>query len=273
MKKNLNLDPDLQIFEYYIPYQTEETQHYKWLINQPYITMIKTGRSINDTITKLLNDIPDTEMIFWAIDDRIPYFINENAFYQIWLKVNELNVNHTNNNIGRISLGSVIEGKINIDENKLISNGEFKIGEICYHGYSQNTLIMRFWEHHYIQSKILKYIFINSGVSKESGPGVYSYLLKKISLMNYKIPKNYKEICNRNFFPIIDDSFILFYESTKGRENKSNRPYIKNNIPIVLRYAKKLLVKHNLDIPKFGLDDTFTGGLRGDKYLISIGEK
>jgi hypothetical protein len=276
MKSNLKLDPNLQFFEYYIPYQSEDSNHFKWLINQPYIKMIKTGRSINDTITKLLFDIPDTELVYWAIDDRIPFWFDESAFYQIWLKVNEFNSNHTQNNVGRISLGSWAGGKDDLKEEQhkdcSCPKKERKFGKIAYHGYSQSTIPMRFWQHHYTQARVLKYIFTESGLPKESGPGMYSYLLKNISRMKHPILENYKDILNSNFFPVVGDSLIQFYESTKGRENKKKRTYIKNNIPIVLKNAKKLLEKHNLEIPTFGLEDTFTGGLRGNTYLIPLSE-
>jgi hypothetical protein len=273
MKKNLNLDPNLQIFEYYIPYQSEDNSDYQWLREQQYVKMIKTGRTITDTIKTLIKDIPDTEMVYWAIDDRIPFWFDEEAFYSLWLKINEFNHNHTKNKVGRVSMGfwaDKDERKDMQHQNCSCPKSERKIGNTTYHGYSQRSIAQRFWQHHYVQAQILRYMFVESGASKEAGPGVYSYILKWVSREKHPIPKKYQEVINSNFFPEVPESLIQFYESTKGRENKNKRKNGASNIPVVLKNAKKLLEKHNLPIPTFGDEDCFVGGRRGDQYLISL---
>lgn len=262
--KKLLAESDLK-FIYRIPYNSEQCLELDFFKNCSDVELIKTPRPIKATIKFLLSGIDDRQMIYWAIDDRIPISIDIENFGKLYNYVKNLNKKTMGKDayywIGRFST------HYQKSDMKLKKDGPLiKLGNITYQSLSSKMLHQRFWKHHFINTGLMKFLLLGKHIPENAGPGWLARYLKKFEKNRNHIPFYYKTVAESNYFPDKTTILVDQIESCKGRENKVKDGEKRDIIPFVTKDAKELLKNYGLSEPNFDDTDQFLGS--GYQYKV-----
>lgn len=254
-----------QLFIYRIPYNSDDSIVFDFFKDCSNVELIKTPRNIKGTILELIKGIPLNHLIYWAIDDRIPSYIVNKSFIDLIHFAQKINSQDNPDLISRIATKTGLNSR-DYDLNDFIETPRQKFYRYNYLGMAQ-----RFWEHHFVSVRLMKFIFSHPSIQENAGPGIFSRFLKKIALGQVSIKPKFLKALGNHYYPSLEaNGMIGFIESTKGRENKISRKSENTPVPVIMPRALKLLKEHQLPIPNFDEKDCFKGA--GYDYLIASKE-
>lgn len=248
-------------FIYRIPYNSDDSIVFDLFKDCKNVELIKTPRNIKGTVLGLIKGIPLNHLVYWAIDDRIPLYIINKHFIALIKYVQQINSQDNSQMISRIAT------KPGLDSYRYIEEDYLKTSQQKFYRYDYTRMAQRFWEHHFVSIRLMKFIFSHPSIQENAGPGIFSRFLKKFYNNEIRINSKFLKYLGNHYYPSLkDNDFMGFLESTKGRENKIGNKSEITPVPIIMSKALELLKKYNLPIPTFSNDDCFKGA--GYDYLI-----
>lgn len=251
-------------FIYRIPYNSKDSITYQYFNDKKDVQLIKTPRPIKATIKELLKGLDRSQMVYWAIDDRIPIKVDKKNFLKLYQHVLSINKGNQKKDIyqwiGRFST-HYHKSSFHLKE----MGQSLLIGDYQYTPLIFRSLHQRFWKHHFINVGLLEYLFLNKQIPEKAGPGWLARHLKKYENKKFQLPYHVKHLCNTNYFPSGGAILVEQIESCIGRENKVKDGEKRIMIPFVTKEAVALLNQYDFPIPNFDQSDVFVGA--GTQYL------
>lgn len=254
-------------FIYRIPYNSKNSLTYDYFKDKTDVQLIKSPRPIKATIRELLRGLDRSQMVYWAIDDRIPVNIDTENFLKLYQYIQNINKSMKGKDvyewIGRFST-HYHKSDFHLKE----MGKPVKVGDFTYSPLIFRSLHQRFWKHHFINVGLMEYLFLNKQIPETAGPGWLARHLKKYENKKLQLPYHVRQLCNSNYFPLGDAILVEQIESCIGRENKVKDGEKRIMIPFVTKEAKIILDEYGFEVPNFDESDVFVGA--GTQYLKTL---